>query len=97
MMPSLLSSRTWQSLLVCALLLTGRSAAAQQAPPPEESFADEIEVSLVNLEVVVTDKKGKPLAGLAREDFEVYEDGKLVELTNFYAESVPAAGGTDSA
>lgn len=92
MMPTILSSRTCQSLLVCALLFTGRSAAAQQAPP-EESFADEIEVSLVNLEVVVTDKKGKPMAGLSREDFEVYEDGKLVEITNFYAESVPAEGG----
>lgn len=87
-MPTLLSFRTCLPLLVCSLLLAGRSAAAQQTPPPEESFADEIEVSLVNLEVVVTDKKGKPMAGLVREDFEVLEDGKPVEITNFYAESM---------
>ncbi len=67
-----------------------RLVLAQSAQAPEESFADEIEVSLVNLEVVVTDKKGKPMAGLTREDFEVYEDGKLVEVTNFYSESGPA-------
>ncbi|MEA2560257.1 MAG: hypothetical protein QOH06_1761 [Acidobacteriota bacterium] len=53
----------------------------------EETFTDQIEVSLVNLEVVVTDKKGKSVAGLQREDFQVLEDGKPVEITNFYAET----------
>lgn len=67
-----------------------------QEPAPEESFAEAIEVSVVNLDVFVTDRKGQPLGGLKREDFEVYEDGKPVEITNFYAESgvavVPARG-----
>ncbi len=58
----------------------------------EETFTDEIEVSLVNLEVVVTDKKGKSVPGLRREDFQVLEDGKPVEITNFYAETGPAPG-----
>src|SRR6185295_18057931 len=38
-----------------------------------------------------TDRKGQPVTGLKREDFEVYEDGKPVEITNFYAESGVAA------
>ncbi|HWN44230.1 MAG TPA: VWA domain-containing protein [Thermoanaerobaculia bacterium] len=58
----------------------------------EETFTDQIEVSLVNLEVVVTDKKGKSVSGLRREDFQVLEDGKPVEITNFYAETGPAPG-----
>ncbi len=75
------------------LTLTCLPAGAQDAPPAEETFSDEIEVSLVNLEVVVTDKAGKPLPDLKKEDFEVLEDGKPVEVTNFYAESGQPASG----
>ncbi len=48
-------------------------------------FFDTVDVNVVNVEVVVTDKDGKPAIGLTREDFEVYEDGKLVEVANFFA------------
>ena len=48
-------------------------------------FAQEkIEVSVVNVDVNVTDH-GKPVHGLTRDDFEVFEDGALQPLTNFYA------------
>lgn len=73
------------------LLFTG-TASSQEAPPAEESFSDEIEVSLVNLEVIVADKSGKPIPDLRKEDFEVLEDGKPVEVTNFYAENGQPAG-----
>jgi VWFA-related protein len=74
------------------LTLACLPAGAQDAPPAEETFSDEIEVSLVNLEVIVADKSGKPLPDLKKEDFEVLEDGKPVEVTNFYAESGEPAG-----
>lgn len=64
------------------------------AQEPEESFDESIEVSVVNLDVFVTDKKGKPVTGLKKEDFEVLEDGQPVVVTNFYAEDgagAPAA------
>lgn len=88
-MPSIPRTLSLAALLV--LLLA--PAPPARAQTPAEGFTDEIEVSLVNLEVVVADKKGKPMAGLTREDFEVFEDGKPVEITNFYAESGPAEGG----
>lgn len=56
--------------------------AAQDDP---SLFLDTVDVYVVNLEVVVTDKDGNPVTGLERKDFEVYEDGKRVELTNFFA------------
>ncbi len=38
---------------------------------------------MVNVDVYVTDKKGRPITGLTREDFVLYEDGREVEITNF--------------
>jgi VWFA-related protein len=73
------------------LLLGTLPAPGRQEPSSEETFSEAIEVSVVSLDVFVTDKKGKPLTGLTKEDFEIYEDGKPVEITNFYAESRPEA------
>ncbi|HEX5716275.1 MAG TPA: VWA domain-containing protein, partial [Thermoanaerobaculia bacterium] len=44
-------------------------------------------VNVVNVEVYVTDKQGRRVQGLTRDDFQVLEDGKPVEITNFYAVS----------
>src|ERR1700759_3191883 len=38
---------------------------------------------LVLLDVVVTDKSGKPLPGLNKEDFTVFEDGQPQRISNF--------------
>src|SRR5688500_4506584 len=80
------------SLMLLPLLLLGMTPLTAQTEIAEETFTDQIEVSLVNLEVVVTDKKGKSVSGLGKEDFQVLEDGKPVEITNFYAETGPALG-----
>jgi VWFA-related protein len=48
-------------------------------------FFETIDVNVVNVEVVVTDKKGNRIKGLTQDDFELREDGKLVKITNFYA------------
>ncbi len=74
-------------LIAGGLLLAAVAPLPGQEPSPEEGFAESIEVSVVNMDVFVTDKKGQPITGLKREDFEVYEDGKPVEISNFYAES----------
>ena len=63
------------------LLATGRPAAPQNEPP---TFGEAVEVNVVNLSVFVT-RKGEPVTDLGREDFEIFENGKKVALTNFYA------------
>ena len=76
------------------LLLAGvapGAAGAAEAPPATESFNESIQVSVVNLDVYVTDKAGKPVTGLRKEDFTVLEDGKPVEVSNFLAETGQAA------
>ena len=44
-----------------------------------------IDVSIVNLDVIVTDKHGHRIHGLTKDDFEVFEDGKPQAITNFAA------------
>ncbi len=78
----------WAAGLALGLLLAPASPSrAAGEPAAGESFKESIEVSVVNLDVFVTDKKGQPLTGLKKEDFQVFEDGKPVEISNFYAES----------
>lgn len=42
-----------------------------------------LETELVQIDVAVTDKSGKLVRDLKREDFELYEDGKKQEITHF--------------
>jgi VWFA-related protein len=42
-----------------------------------------VDVNVVNVDVTVTDHKGKPVMNLNRDDFEVFEDGKPMKLSNF--------------
>lgn len=49
------------------------------------AFFDVVTVDVVNVEVFVTDKSGNPVTGLTKDDFEVYEDGRRIAITNFYA------------
>jgi len=60
---------------------------AAGAKPGEEPgfFIDTVNVSVVNVDVYVTDKQGKRVNGLTKNDFDLYEDGRPVAITNFYA------------
>lgn len=57
-----------------------RQQKKQEIPRPTY----EVEVIVTNVHVIVTDKKGKRIADLKPENFEIYEDGLLQKLTNFY-------------
>ena len=59
----------------------------QSQEEPRERFAEELEVSEVLLDVLVTDKSGQVIIGLGLDDFQVEEDGQPVEITGvtFYS------------
>jgi len=42
-----------------------------------------IDTELVNVDVIVNDRAGKRIHDLKKEDFEIYEDGVLQEITHF--------------
>src|SRR4026209_1972670 len=77
--------------VVAATLLAGPEAAssAQKARPFQN-------VDLVDVDVVVTDKEGRPVTGLTKEDFEIREDGKPVTLQTFVARTAPAPEDDDA-
>jgi len=59
-----------------SLLLLAFSAFAQ-------ATGETIDVSLINLDVFVTDKRGQRVYGLTPADFEIRENGKLQPISNF--------------
>jgi VWFA-related protein len=78
--------------LGAASVLSAQTPPTGTATPPETSFGEVMEVNVVNVEVYVTDRDGKRVTDLKREDFTLSEDGKPVEATNFAAiSSGPAA------
>jgi len=78
-----------KSLVRCvtAAVLSAVPLFAQQ-PQPQQSeipkLTETIDVRVINVDVVVTDKKGKPVPGLKAEDFELYENGVPKKISNFY-------------
>ena len=47
-------------------------------------YVEKIEVRVTNVDVIVTDRSGKPIPGLTKDDFIVLEDGRPQPITNFY-------------
>lgn len=71
-------------ITLCLLLLDGsllRSQSTQSLSP----LTEQIEVSIINVDVTATDRSGKPVQGLTKDDFEILEDGKPQKITNFYS------------
>lgn len=56
----------------------------QTAPePPPPKLVVRISVELVQVDAIVTDSKGRHVTDLQASDFEIFEDGRRQELTNF--------------
>lgn len=66
-------------------LLTVLSGATLRAQKPADTpaFGESVEVNVVNVDVFVSDKSGRRITDLQKTDFELFEDGKPVPITNF--------------
>lgn len=61
------------------------AAALSQTPQSAVPAADpviRVSVNLVQVDVVVTDSKGRHIPGLGPGDFDVFEDGKAQKITH---------------
>ena len=78
-------------MLVLALVLSVAPIAADEEDEDRESlerigglaFVDRIEVTVANLVVYVTDKKGRAVTDLTKDDFEIFQDGDRKQISNF--------------
>jgi len=68
-------------LLTCAVVLSQITAPVSDSQN-DENFVVRITVNLVQVDAVVTDSKGHPVADLKAEDFEVLQDGIAQKVTS---------------
>lgn len=75
----------WACLVALGAIVMAVGGWFQAAPSNSEVPAPTIRVSthLVLVDVVVTDKQGKPVSGLNREDFVLQEKGKAQKIAFF--------------
>lgn len=75
--------RCFLSLL--SILLFAGFAVSQEAKPQPTPPDDVVKITtnLIQVDVTVTDSKGKPVTDLKPEEIEIYENGKKQNITNF--------------
>lgn len=76
-------------LLLPVLILLFSASFFTQTKTDDAEDILRIETQLVEVPIVVTDKTGKPILNLKENNFSVYENGKLQEITDFFATSAP--------
>ncbi|MYN66629.1 MAG: VWA domain-containing protein [Acidobacteria bacterium] len=83
--------------LLSAVLVTGLAATAPVAAAAQDAdrpaFRFRTGVDLINVSATVTDRRGRFVSGLDKDDFLVYEDGVPQTLTHFSRERVPVSLG----
>lgn len=79
----------WKLLVLVAILAIGPMSTAQEIEKEEAvgglAFIDEVQVTVVNLDVFVRDREGRPVIGLSEEDFRLSQDGRERKLSHFAA------------
>jgi VWFA-related protein len=84
--------RLWTGLAAAAaaVVVAGTASVAGQK---QDEFRFRSGVDLVNVTATVTDRNGRFVPGLRQEDFIVYEENELQEVTHFSNERVPVSLG----
>lgn len=70
--------------LITAAVLSLPLAAQRNKEPELQPLVERIDVRVINVDVVVTDRRGNPVSGLTKDDFEIYENGTKKVISNFY-------------
>lgn len=79
--------RSLISTLIATLFVLPGATFAQEADAQEQGLpklVESVEVRVINVDVVVTDRRGNVVKGLTADDFEVYENGRKQPISNFY-------------
>ena len=89
--------KSYKTLVICTLITAFAAAGRAQQPASQqsgtESFRFRTGVELINVTATVTDGSGRFVSGLRKEDFRVYQDDQLQQITHFNNERVPVSLG----
>jgi Ca-activated chloride channel family protein len=75
------------------ILLIVVAAAVVTGAQSQEGFRFKSGVEFVNVTATVTDNNGRFVSGLRQEDFTVYEDGQIQDVSHFSSDRVPVSLG----
>jgi Ca-activated chloride channel family protein len=98
-MSDLLSSpraATGQRLVTLVVLIALPALGWQQRPPPQippDQYTIKVDVDMVVLRATAQDRKNVLVSGLAKDNFQVYEDGALQQIKHFSHEDIPVTVG----
>ena len=77
------------TVVLTAVLLVGATVAGQEVDREQVAggltFVDEVQVTVVNIDVFVRDRAGNAVTGLSEEDFRLLQDGRERRLSHFAA------------
>lgn len=70
--------------LIIAAALTLPLTAQRNVDPPSPKLVESIDIRVIDVDVVVTDRRGNPVSGLTQDDFIILENGVSKTISNFY-------------
>ena len=83
-------TRLYAPVVLALAAMAGLAAQQRQDPEQEGPLAQfSSQVQLVEVYATVTDAKGEPITGLTRDDFEVYENNQIQDVSTFAAGEFP--------
>lgn len=73
----------WPGIAIILLCAVAASSQSIKPTPPDDNDVVKISTSLIQIDVSVTDSKGKVITDLKPSEVEIYENGQKQKITNF--------------
>jgi VWFA-related protein len=84
-------------ILLFAALPPGTAARGQDIVRPQKPLEYQVAVTLKLIQAYVTDRKGRPVEDLTKDDFVITDDGNPVAITEFERHALPPLAGRTGA
>ncbi len=73
----------WPVILMVFLCAAGVYSQTAKPTPPEDNDVVKVSTNLIQIDVTITDAKGKAISDLRPDEVEIFENGEKQKITNF--------------